>query len=104
MPKSPKPALLIMTSSRPVASAAPWIQPCSAALSVMSNEAISAVPPAASMVAFDSSMGSVLRPIKKTWAPIEPRCSAMARPMPLEDPVTQTVRPATGRVVVMADS
>ena len=94
--------MFTMMSRRPVSRTARVDQLLApAATSRTSRATTLARPPAASMRAFDASIASRVRPARKTWAPAAPRRSAIARPMPLDAPVTIAVLPARGICGVM---
>src|SRR5580704_16759329 len=83
-----------MMSSRPVDSVA-WATKARISSTWRTSRTwASPLPPAALILDSDSAMGSGVRPPRTTWAPAEPRDSAMARPIPLEAPVTTAVLPA----------
>ncbi len=88
-----RPALLTMTSRRPVSATARSTRARTWAGSRTSVVSVVHDPPAASMAALVASMADCVRPQMATWAPAAPSRSAMARPMPLDAPVTTAVFP-----------
>src|SRR5262245_29713183 len=90
-----------MMSSRPVSRTARSTSPCTADTSRTSSTTTVPRPPAASMRARDASIASCVRPARNTCAPAAPRVSAIARPMPLDAPVTTAVLPARAGLELM---
>src|SRR5581483_9911319 len=98
------PALFTMTSRRPVSFTARSTSACTCATSRTSISTTTARPPLCSIAVLDASIASRVRPERWTWAPAAPSFSAIARPIPLEAPVTIAVFPARGFVVIACSS
>ena len=82
-----------MTSRWPVSATAVSTRPWTTPGSRTSPTTIVAPPPDASMRARGLLHGDSVRPHSTTWAPSAPSRSAIARPMPLDAPVTTAVLP-----------
>ena len=103
-PNEPTPALFTKMSRCPELATAvsmrPWITPGSQT----SATTATALPPAAAIRSVLSFIAVSVLPQRTTWAPAAPRLSAIALPIPLDDPVTTAVRSFRSGEIVTTES
>ena len=96
--RSPTPALLTSTSSRPCASPIACISDLTCAVSVTSTSCEDAAPFAMTIASATSLAASPSRSATTTNAPSRAKVSAMARPIPAPLPVTSAILSSSRRI------